>query len=525
MTTAESARWRWAEWLNVQDEPRRHAIRRISFVLVLLIPTTTAAVLAFHDIGVHPFWRDEAWSINVADRSIPATVEVLVNRREAYMTLYYLLLNGWLELGSSEGFVRILSAVFAVAAVPVTVAFARETFGLVAGAIAGAALALSSLLVVYAQEARSYGLVLLLAALSFLCFMHAIESERPRNWVLYTLATAAMVYSHMLSVLLVVAQLASLPLLPPARVQYRYAIRALAALALLCSPLLLAVFDDRGQATWIQPTDLDAVASVAGAYAGNRLLEVGYGIIFLVALGRLGAALRRSGRSREAWLNGLVVLWVALPPLLLIVLSLVKPLFLDRYLIGILPGLAVLAGATIATMRPPSLAVVAAALLVAAGVGDVATRDSSPSKSEDLQAAASLVLSRARAGDGVAYSPPWGRVGFAYYLDHLSPSGGAPPADLDMAPGGTPAREGDVLAKEAAPAAVARRIMRSKRVWLVGYPGIGSFDIAPDPVAEVGPVLFDRYFSRRGSWRFGDIKLTLYERRALVRVSSKPRIN
>jgi hypothetical protein len=48
-------------------------------------------VLAFYDIGGEPFWRDEAWSMSVADRSVPATVEVLVNRRESYMTLYYLL--------------------------------------------------------------------------------------------------------------------------------------------------------------------------------------------------------------------------------------------------------------------------------------------------------------------------------------------------------------------------------------------------------------------------------------------------
>ena len=513
MTTAGSARVRLGARLRVRDMAHRLADRRLAFILVLLIPTAAAAVLAFHGIGEQPFWRDEAWSINVADRSIPGTLEVLVNRRESYMTLYYLLLNGWLELGSSEGFVRILSAVFAVAAVPVTIGFARHAFGLLAGAIAGVALALSTLLVFYAQEARSYGLVLFLAALSFLFFVLAIQSGRTRDWVLYILASAAMVYSHTLTALLIAAQLASLPLLPPPSVQYRYAARSVAALALLCSPLLLAVFDDKGQATWIQPTDLDALRDAARSFGGDRGLAIGYGIIFLVALGQLGRALGRFGRSREVWLRGLVVLWVALPPLLLIALSLVKPLFLDRYLIGILPGLAVLAGATITALRPPALAAAAAALLTVAGIAHVATRDRSPAKPEDLRAAASLVVSRARAGDGVAYSPPWGRVGFDYYLERLRSSGSRPPPDLDMEPGGTPIRQSDVLAKEAAPAVVARRIKSSDRVWVIGYPDV-SYDLGPDPVAAVGPPLFSRYFVRRRGWRFGDVAIILYERTA-----------
>ena len=98
-----------------------------------------------------------------------------MGRRES---VDYLLLNGWTELGSSEGFVRSLSAVFAIVAVPVTILFARQAFSWPAAGIAGGILALSDVLVVYGQEARSYGLVLLLAPLSYLFFVRAVKSGR-----------------------------------------------------------------------------------------------------------------------------------------------------------------------------------------------------------------------------------------------------------------------------------------------------------------------------------------------------------
>lgn len=491
---------------------------RRSFLLLLLIPTVAAAVLVFQDIGRLPFWNDEVWSMNVADRSIPGTVEVLDN--EANMTLYYLLLNGWTELGSGEAFVRSLGAVFAIAAVPVTMLFARRAFGLPAAAIAGATLALSDLLVVYGQEARSYALVLLLAPLCFFFFLRAIQSGRAREWVAYTLTAAALVYAQLLGVLFVVAQFASLPLLPAVRVRWRYAARSLVGLAALCLPLLvLIVFGDQRAPSWIDPISLLELGDIASRYAGGSLLLIVFGILFALVAHQFVVALRRSGRSQEAWIRGLILLWIVLPPVLLLAMSAVESLFVARYVIGILPGIAVMAGAAIAGLRPRGLAFAGAAFLIAAMLGHVATREKPPQK-HDLRAAASLVVSKAHPGDGVAYSPPQSRIGFSYYLDGVSPSGRSALRDLGMKPGGTPLRTGDVFAEEATAGAVARRIKSSDRVWLVGL-ARGEWNISRDPVAEVGPAILRRHFVRRGTWNFG-VKVTLYERRAGSRTSGSP---
>lgn len=70
----------------------------------------------------------------------------------------------------------------------------------------------------------------------------------------------------------------------------------------------------------------------------------------VVAGGRLVEVLRRSDRGVEAFEAGLPLVWVMVPTVTLIALSVVQPLFIPRYLFEILPGVAVLVGATVSRL-------------------------------------------------------------------------------------------------------------------------------------------------------------------------------
>jgi mannosyltransferase len=433
------------------------------------------------------------------------------------MALYYVLLNGWMELGSDEAvFVRCLSGVFAVAAVPMTILFARRAFGWPAAGIAGSVLALSGPVVVYGQEARTYALVLLLAPLCFLFFLHAVRRGGTREWALYTFTAAALVYAHNLSVFLLVAQFASLSLLPAVDARWRHATRSIGGLVVLCSPLALGAFGGEESYPWVfNQLSIWQLGDAAKSLAGGLLLVFGFGVLFALAVRRFAVVLRRSGRSDDAWIMGLVLLWVVVPPALLAAISVVKGLFVYKYVIGIMPGIAVMAGAVVAGLRPRGVAWAAAGLLMATMLGQVATREKSPpaGKYEDPRALASLVVNNARPGDGVAYTPTWIRLSVDYYLDRLSRSGTSAVSDVGLRRGSTPIRTGDVLPEEASAAVVERRILRSGRIWLVTVPGT-PWHISPDPVGEVGLALLESHFVGRGSWDFGPgVRLTLYERR------------
>src|ERR1700730_940528 len=86
----------------------RAATPSSSELSILALITAAAAVLRFHGLTTISFWSDEGVSIGIARLDWYNLVRILW-RREANMSLYYLLLRAWLHLGNSEAFIRSLS--------------------------------------------------------------------------------------------------------------------------------------------------------------------------------------------------------------------------------------------------------------------------------------------------------------------------------------------------------------------------------------------------------------------------------
>src|ERR1700674_2184379 len=83
-----------------------------AFTLALLSAGATMLRLLF--LVRKPFWFDESFSVEVA-RLPWLDFGRLLWRREANMSLYYLLLRGWLHFGSSPFFIRSLSVSISLA--------------------------------------------------------------------------------------------------------------------------------------------------------------------------------------------------------------------------------------------------------------------------------------------------------------------------------------------------------------------------------------------------------------------------
>ena len=129
------------------------------------------------------------------------------------MVLYYLLLRGWLHLGDSVAFIRGLSVVFAVAAIPAIFLLGRKMHGTSFGLISALLLSVNAFQVRYAQEVRSYSLLVLLVIVSSYFFVSGIESGRRRDWNWYIAASSLAIYAHFFAVLVVVAHWVALRLM------------------------------------------------------------------------------------------------------------------------------------------------------------------------------------------------------------------------------------------------------------------------------------------------------------------------
>jgi mannosyltransferase len=254
-----------------------------------------AAVLRFATLGLQSFWYDEAFTpVHVLHSGLGATLRAVVHS-ENTPPLWYLI--AWVDarvLGDSALALRLPSAFAGVLTVPVVWAIGNElagrpiedrpAIGRRAGLIAAAIVAVNPLFVWYSQEARAYGLFVLMAALAMLCFARAAREPTPRRMAVFALSGSLALLTHYFAVFLLIGM--ALWLLRERAVR-RAALPALAALAVVGLALLPLISAQGGHGTqwigrWALSSRLQAIPQYyLTGYSGSPL---GHGVELLVAL-------------------------------------------------------------------------------------------------------------------------------------------------------------------------------------------------------------------------------------------------
>ncbi len=140
--------------------------------------TLAAAVLRLLHLGAKSLWFDEPLTVALARMSWPSFKVLWHGGEAAYQGAYFLLMRGWLLLGDTEAWIRLPSALFAIASIPLIYFLARRLIGDKAALAAAALLAFSSTDVYYSQEARSYTMGIFLVLLSTWFFVRAVQENR-----------------------------------------------------------------------------------------------------------------------------------------------------------------------------------------------------------------------------------------------------------------------------------------------------------------------------------------------------------
>jgi 4-amino-4-deoxy-L-arabinose transferase-like glycosyltransferase len=158
-----------------------------------------------------PFYVDEITTLTVASQPLSAMGEVM-RKIDASPALYPVMLHGWLAMSHSDGWVRLLSALFGIATIGAAYGLARAAFDARVGLWAAFVVAIAPIHVEYAQYVRNYSLFTLLAVLQLWAFLRCLVLDLPdrprlvRDVVMLALATAAMLYTHYLSLLALVPE-------------------------------------------------------------------------------------------------------------------------------------------------------------------------------------------------------------------------------------------------------------------------------------------------------------------------------
>ncbi len=398
--------------------------------VVVGILTAVAALLTTHSIGGKSLWLDEALSARIAQLSPADGVSATyATPTPGAMALYYLVLHFWAAVSSDEAWLRLLSAMFAVASVPLVYLVGSRLMGRAAGLTAAAVVALSPFVVAQGQEARPYALVIFVSTALTLVFYEAMKGGKLRIWLLYAAVAAAGIYVHTTVAYLIAAHgtAAGVDLiLVRGRSASTIAGRLTAgAIIVLAGLPLIGQFSAQGLAG-VAPPSIDTVRATLEALTGGRTLLVVTGVA-VIAAPFVGWSWSRRGRGLE--FSVLIAASIA-PVLLELFVSLLRPMFIERYLAMAIPGLALLIGAAVefaSTWRPtrgaqrmrassrPSAVVVAVALAVVAALSLRSVGDVDAAPQEDWRSAVAMVAADAQPGDGVIVYPGYARLPFDYY--------------------------------------------------------------------------------------------------------------
>jgi mannosyltransferase len=394
------------------------------YSILIILATVAAALLRFHGLANRGLWLDEAFSADLSRRSF---FHLLQSFRElsTNMALYHVLLHFWMKLGDSEYVMRSMSVLFSAATVPFIYALGSRLFGRNVGLIAAWLLAINAFHIHYAQEARAYALVVFLATVSTYVLVRNLQEPASASWTLYGVLLAVMICSHILSLLVVAAHGAAILCLPPGTIPWKGLARSAAWFVCLSLPMAVLVLMVKADPlNWVPKTDASVVLVYLVLTAGNRgtlllvLDAIAVGLMTLVA----GRAAWRHGRTRENWGYLLVLFWFFLPFAIALSISVVRPMFVPRYLLFCLPAFLLAVSVGLTRIRPRSIAWTLGAAISLLSLDAIPPGYGLSFGSEDWRTVSSYVFDQAEPGDGIFLYPDYVSIPFQYYRDHKKPA-------------------------------------------------------------------------------------------------------
>jgi uncharacterized membrane protein len=410
------------------------ALKRLPDWVWLTALLALGMVLRLVNIGGRSLWFDEAISA-LAVRYDLATI--IANRLEPMAPPLYLMLlrswvSGWAALGviADESILRGMSALVSVGAIIPVYAVGRRLFDRRVGLLAAALLTILPFQIAFAQEARSYGLIVLCGAALLWAYVRAIECDRARDWLTYGIIGVISLYvNYLLALLIAVFHLYAL-LLPRRR---RFLIRLVlcdVAFALSLVPLIAVMLQQGRQATALykvlETTLLTPLVTEAYLLFGSvtdSLPLIGLALfVTLALLGLLAVPVVRSAvRLRQVDERLLLLLVIIVPPLIMLGLAwLVHIPYYDRWLAFVTPAL-VLFIAQGSWPRSNALYKLLLLLLVCVAVFRLTTYYTQPDPSRPpFREASAYIRSHAQPGDVVFHLHDSTFASFRYYAPELS---------------------------------------------------------------------------------------------------------
>lgn len=434
-------------------------------------PVSAALALGFWGLDRGSMWQDESVSFEVSQRTL-GQILALLRRHDAVHGLYYLLLHGWMLPGGGEVWLRVPSVLAAGTAAGLVAALGLRLRGVRAGLFAGLLFAGLPVVSYYAQEGRSYALVGAVVLLATYALVRAVETPGRWRWPGYLAAMVFAVGLHEFALLVLPAHGLTLLLARVGRPAGRRWLVSAGLCGLVSAPLVWLSQRQAGQVSWLTRPGADAVVELSRWAIGG---SVAAGLVFGIA-GLAGLTVRAAGPARLG-LASVAAPLALVPPVVLLAVSQLQPLYHPRYVFFSVAGIALLAGAGLDRLAAAfgtgrgrdrlgwTAGLVVIGLVFAAQLPAQRAARTPESRPNDLAGVARVVGARSLPGDGLLFMPSRYRAAALGY-----PGAFARVHDVSLAR--TPIEAANLRGTNKTLPQTRAAMLATDRLWVVGRPGL-----------------------------------------------------
>ncbi len=150
------------------------------------------------------FWLDEAYCWYGAKLSFPFGILEHLYNKDLHAPFYFFVLHFWMKLfGEADLTLKLLSVAFGTLNIPVFYFIGKELKSQKGGLTAAAFAAVNSLLIYYSQEVKFYSFIALLASLSLLFVLKAVNNPSKKNYIGLAMVNAAILYTFTIGFLFI----------------------------------------------------------------------------------------------------------------------------------------------------------------------------------------------------------------------------------------------------------------------------------------------------------------------------------
>ena len=315
------------------DRSRRRPSSPVVLTLALFLAVMTLGWIRVDD---EKFWLDETLTALVVRRPWDGLLSVLWDQ-ESGMFGYYVVLWGWARLFAGDAALRMFSVLGGALCVVTTFWVARRCFDQRVALVSSLLLIVNPFFLRYLDEARAYSWIMAIGAFVALATDRLVERRRRRDAIIVGALIGVGTATQILFALVAIALLVSVMSEPRLRPPISLVLIAATAAIVTFLPVLPAMLQRTAALDWLTDQSLEVQARQLIGLLGGRWLAPLLVVGLLVAL--LSA---RRADTANPWV-GICVGVSVLAPLFAFFITAIKPIFLSRYLAGVLPYLVVVA--------------------------------------------------------------------------------------------------------------------------------------------------------------------------------------